>query len=225
MKKKVAFALSVAIVAGSISLVAAKPRENHRNAFRQANSVAVKSENRKETFAVKSNEAKYTKFAGKVRAKGREIKFDVPPVIKSGTTLIPVRAVVESLGANVNWDAASNTVTITKGDKTIVFDLNNSKVYVNGAEVTIEVSPMTINNRTFVPIRFIAEILGEKINYDNNAGDIDIEDDNTQNSTVSQDVYGQTDETVSQDVYGSNNTDNTDNTDNTVVNSVYDEQD
>ncbi|AGB18615.1 copper amine oxidase N-terminal domain-containing protein [Thermoanaerobacterium thermosaccharolyticum] len=222
MKKMVAFALSVAIVAGSISLAAAKPRENHRNTLRQANAVTVKSEDRQEVSFGKSNEAKYTKFAGKVRAKGKEIKFDIPPVIKSGTTLIPVRAVVESLGANVNWDAASNTVTITKGDKTIVFDLNNSKVYVNGTEVTISMPAMEISNRTFVPLRFIAESLGVKINYDNNTGNIDIEDDNTQNSTVSQDVYGQTDETVIQDVYGS---DNTDNTDNTVVNSVYDEQD
>ncbi|MGJ7046186.1 copper amine oxidase N-terminal domain-containing protein [Thermoanaerobacterium thermosulfurigenes] len=222
MKKLVAFALSIVLVISSISLVIAKPRENNRKTTKSVEVVSQRNENGQIESEDRVTEAKYTKFAGKMKANGREIKFDIPPVIKSGTTLIPVRAVVKSLGANVNWDAASNTVTITKGDKTIVFDLNNSKVYVNGTEVTIEVPPMTINNRTFVPIRFIAEILGEKINYDNNTGNIDIEDDNTQNSTVSQDVYGQTDETVSQDVYGSNDTDNTDNT---VVNSVYDEQD
>jgi hypothetical protein len=218
----VGFALSVAIVAGSISLAAAKPRENHRNTLRQESSFAVKSENEQKVLYGKNNEAEYTAYHGKVRAKGREVKFDVSPVIKSGTMLIPVRAVVESLGANVNWDAATNTVTITKGDTTIVFDLNSSKVYVNGSEVTLSMPAMEISNRTFVPLRFIAESLGVKINYDNNTGNIDIEDDNTQNSTVSQDVYGQTDETVSQEVYGSNDTDNTDNT---VVNSVYDEQD
>ncbi|MGF7399203.1 copper amine oxidase N-terminal domain-containing protein [Thermoanaerobacterium thermosaccharolyticum] len=103
-----------------------------------------------------------------------------------------------------------------KGDTTIVFDLNSSKVYVNGSEVTLSMPAMEISNRTFVPLRFIAESLGVNINYDNNTGNIDIEDDNTQNSTVSQDVYGQTDETVSQEVYGS---------DDTVVNSVYGEQD
>ncbi|MEG6570640.1 copper amine oxidase N-terminal domain-containing protein [Thermoanaerobacterium thermosaccharolyticum] len=216
MKRIVAFALSVAIVAGSISLVAAKPRENHRNTLRQANAVTVKSEDRQEVSFGKSNEVKYTKFAGKMKANGREIKFDIPSVVKSGTTLIPVRAVVESLGANVNWDAATNTVTITKGDTTIVFDLNSSKVYVNGSEVTLSMPAMEISNRTFVPIRFIAETLGVNINYDDKTGNVDIDDGNEQGSTVSQSVYGQTDDTVSQDVYGS---------DDTVTNSVYGEQD
>ncbi|MDI3310145.1 MAG: copper amine oxidase N-terminal domain-containing protein [Thermoanaerobacterium sp.] len=215
MKKMVAIALSVAIVAGSISLVAAKPRENHRNALRQSSVVTVKSENRQEVSFGKSNEADYSWYHGKVRAKGREVKFDVAPVIKSGTMLIPVRAVVESLGANVNWDAATNTVTITKDGTTIVFDLNSSKVYVNGSEVTLSMPAMEISNRTFVPIRFIAETLGVNINYDDKTGDVDIEDESQQGSTVSQSVYGQTDDTVSQGVYGS---------DDTVVNSVYGEQ-
>ncbi|WP_434578915.1 copper amine oxidase N-terminal domain-containing protein [Thermoanaerobacterium thermosaccharolyticum] len=222
MKKIVAFALSIVLVISSISLVIAKPRENNRKTTKSVEVVSQRNENGQIESEDRVTAVKYTKFAGKMKANGREIKFDIPPVVKSGTTLIPVRAVVESLGANVNWDAASNTVTITKGDKTIVFDLNNSKVYVNGTEVTISMPAMEISNRTFVPLRFIAESLGVKINYDNNTGNIDIEDDNTQNSTVSQDVYGQTDETVSQEVYGSNDTDNTDNT---VVNSVYDEQD
>ncbi|AST58611.1 copper amine oxidase [Thermoanaerobacterium thermosaccharolyticum] len=216
MKRIVAFALSVAIVAGSISLVAAKPRENHRNVTKPANAVTVKSEDRQEASVVKSNEANYTLYHGKVRTKGREVKFDVSPVIKSGTMLIPVRAVVESLDADVNWDAATNTVTITKGDTTIVFDLNSSKVYVNGSEVTLSMPAMEISNRTFVPIRFIAETLGVNINYDDKTGNVDIDDGNEQGSTVSQSVYGQTDDTVSQDVYGS---------DNTVTNSVYGEQD
>lgn len=222
MKKMVAFALSIVLVISSISLVIAKPRENNRKTTKSVEVVSQRNENGQIESEDRVTAVKYTKFAGKMKANGREIKFDIPPVVKSGTTLIPVRAVVESLGANVNWDAASNTVTITKGDKTFVFDLNNSKVYVNGTEVTISMPAMEISNRTFVPLRFIAESLGVKINYDNNTGNIDIEDDNTQNSTVSQDVYGQTDETVSQEVYGSNDTDNTDNT---VVNSVYDEQD
>ncbi|MDE4541387.1 MULTISPECIES: copper amine oxidase N-terminal domain-containing protein [unclassified Thermoanaerobacterium] len=216
MKKIVAFALSAAIVIGSVSLVAAKPRENHRNALRQESAITVKSESREEVSFGKSKEVNYTFYHGKVRAKGREIKFDVPPVIKSGTMLIPVRAVVESLGANVNWDAATNTVTITKGGTTIVFDLNGSKVYVNGSEVTLSMPAMEISNRTFVPIRFIAETLGVNINYDDKTGDVDIEDGNQQGSTVSQSVYGQTNDTVSQDVYGS---------DDTVTNSVYGEQD
>lgn len=200
MKKMVVFMLSIVLVISSISLVIAKPKAYYRKTTKSTQ-VVSKRNSQAEAKIIRITDVKYTKFAGRMRARGREIKFDVPPVIKSGTTLIPVRAVVESLGANVNWDAASNTVTITKDDKTVVFDLNNSKVYVNGAEVTIDMPPMKISSRMFVPLRFIAENLGIKINYDNKTGDIDIEDDDAQNSTVSQDVYD-SDNTVINSVYG-----------------------
>jgi len=212
----VAFALSIVLVISSISLVIANPRENNRKTTRSVKVVSQRNENGQIESDDRATEVEYTKFAGKMKANGREIKFDIPPVVKSGTTLIPVRAVVESLGANVNWDAATNTVTITKGGTTIVFDLNGSKVYVNGSEVTLSMPAMEISNRTFVPIRFIAETLGVNINYDDKTGDVDIEDGSQQGSTVSQSVYGQTDETVSQGVY---------NSDDTVTNNVYGEQD
>lgn len=103
------------------------------------------------------------------------IKFDTPPVIKEGRTLIPVRAISESLGAHVDWNAEEKIVTITKEEKVIVFYLAENKVYVNDNEVEIDVPAEVMNNRTMVPIRFIAEQLGLKVQWDEELQVIEIE--------------------------------------------------
>lgn len=112
---------------------------------------------------------------GRLRARGREIAFrDAFPVIKAGRTLIPVRAVTETLGAKVGWDPETSTITITRDDITIVINLGSREYTVNGEVKTFDVPAQLINNRTFVPLRYIAEELGEKVSYDPETGDVNI---------------------------------------------------
>lgn len=125
----------------------------------------------------------YKKIDGaKIKINNRFINFDVPPVIKSGRTLIPVRAVTEGLGAKVEWDGALSLVTITSPDGLIKIELflNSGDVWVieDGVRtnVTLDVAPALHNNRTFVPLRFIAETFGLKVAYDDKTGEIDIDD-------------------------------------------------
>lgn len=104
-----------------------------------------------------------------------DAKFDTPPVIKEGRTLIPVRAISEAMGADVTWNAEEKIVTITKDDKVIEFNLIENKVIVDEAEVTIDVPAEVMNNRTMVPLRFIAEQLGLNVEYDEEMQTIVIE--------------------------------------------------
>lgn len=104
-----------------------------------------------------------------------DTKFDTPPVIKEGRTLIPVRAISEGMGAEVEWNAEEKIVTITKGDKVIVFELTENKVFVDDVETIIDVPAKVMNNRTMVPLRFIAEQLGLKVGYDEEMQTIVIE--------------------------------------------------
>lgn len=104
-----------------------------------------------------------------------EAKFDTPPVIKEGRTLIPVRAISEAMGADVAWNAEENTVTITKDDKVIIFNLTENKVYVDETEIIIDVPAEVMNNRTMVPLRFIAEQFGLNVEYDDEMQTIVIE--------------------------------------------------
>jgi len=111
-----------------------------------------------------------------VLVNGVLMKFDVPPVIKQNRTLIPVRAITESLGAEVKWDPKlPDIVTIVKTVDgkviTVVIDLKTGIVTKSvdstaPVEVDFDVKPQLVNNRTLVPIRFLAETFGMKVDYD-----------------------------------------------------------
>jgi len=113
----------------------------------------------------------------KVRVRKQELKFDVPPVIKEGRTLVPVRAITQGLGATVDWDAENKTVTVIRGEDTVVLTLGSNVVTVNGEPVTLDVPAQLVSNRTFVPLRFLGEIFKQKVSYDEETGDIDIDDE------------------------------------------------
>ncbi|MFZ5649969.1 MAG: copper amine oxidase N-terminal domain-containing protein [Bacillota bacterium] len=125
---------------------------------------------------VKTPPARQKGINPSVKVRGYELKFDVPPVIKEGRTLIPVRAIMNSLGAEVKWDGATKTVTVIRGEQTIVFVLDSRTVTVNGAEQQIDYPAQLISSRTFVPIRFIAETFGAKVSYDENSDTVIVED-------------------------------------------------
>ncbi len=97
---------------------------------------------------------------------GNKAVFDVPPRILNGRTLIPVRSVFESLGAQVLWEESTETVSILKGSKTIKLKAGSNWVYVNGKQVEIDIPVSIINGRVMVPVRFIAEELEFKVTWD-----------------------------------------------------------
>lgn len=102
-------------------------------------------------------------------------KFDTPPVIKQGRTLIPVRAVSEAMGAAVEWNDEEKIVTITKDEIVITLNLAENKVFVGEEEYSLDVSAEVMNNRTMVPLRFIAEQLGLNVEWDEELQTIEIE--------------------------------------------------
>ncbi len=107
--------------------------------------------------------------------KGAKVKFDTPPVIKSGRTLIPVKALSEAFGAEVKWISAERKVLITKDNTEIVLQLDNNKIYVNGVESKIDVPACSINGRTVVPIKFIVEKMGLLVKWDSDSQVVEIE--------------------------------------------------
>lgn len=79
------------------------------------------------------------------------------PVVINDRTLLPVRAIVEELGGAVAWDGDTQTVTLHYGEDEIKLVIDSLDAYVNGLAQTIDVAPTIINDRTMLPIRFVAE--------------------------------------------------------------------
>lgn len=115
---------------------------------------------------------------------GEELKFDTPPVIKEGRVLIPVRAVVNALGAEVKWDQETKTVTITKDGKTVILQLESKTAIVDGQEVKLDVPAGIQNGRTIVPLRFIMQAFNSNVEWDGENNTVII-DDNEQDLTNS----------------------------------------
>lgn len=92
--------------------------------------------------------------------------LDVAPYTVNDRTVVPVRVISESFGADVAWDGATDTVTITKGETVIKLTIGKATATVNGSEVALDVAPFTQNGRTLVPVRFVTEGLGYKVDYE-----------------------------------------------------------
>jgi len=104
--------------------------------------------------------------------------LDQPPVIKEGRVLVPVRALTTAFGASVDYDAETKTVTVVKGETTLVLSLGDLTATVNGEPYELDVSPASINGRTVVPLRFIAEAMGLNVSYDPNTGTVEVDENN-----------------------------------------------
>jgi hypothetical protein len=92
--------------------------------------------------------------------------MDVAPYIKGDRTYVPMRYLGEILGAEVVWDDAARTVTLTKGDTTVVFTIGSTSYTVNGEAKTADVAPEITNDRTMLPARFVAEAFGAVVGWD-----------------------------------------------------------
>jgi hypothetical protein len=97
---------------------------------------------------------------------GKVQSYDQSPVIKNGSTLVPLRGIFESLGATINYESSTQTVTGTKGKTTVVLQIGSETATKNDSTVTLAQSAQIVNGRTMVPLRFIGEALGAQLSWD-----------------------------------------------------------
>ena len=90
--------------------------------------------------------------------------YDQPPIIENGRTLVPLRGVFESLGASVDWDQ-ENRIIRAKRDREVMLQIGRQEAYIDNQKVVLDVSPMILNGRTLVPIRFVSEAMGANVEW------------------------------------------------------------
>lgn len=91
---------------------------------------------------------------------GNDMQIDeqgTVPVIVNDRTLLPVRAVVEQMGGTVDWNGETQEVTLTYGEDEIKLTIDSTEALLNGEMQALDVAPTVMNDRTMLPIRFIAE--------------------------------------------------------------------
>jgi hypothetical protein len=95
---------------------------------------------------------------------------DAAPFIQNGRTFVAVRPIGDALGATINWDAATQTVTLTKPGEVVTIVIGASTIKIDRAGVVTEYptdAPAQIKDgRTYLPFRAIGEAMGYEVNFD-----------------------------------------------------------
>ncbi|WP_017756672.1 NHL domain-containing protein [Calidifontibacillus oryziterrae] len=95
------------------------------------------------------------------------IQFDdAKPKMVNSRTLIPLRAVTETFGYEVDWNAETKGITIINGEQTVVLTVGDKNVKGTNT-FTMDVAPEVeaTTNRTYVPLRFIAEAFNLQVDW------------------------------------------------------------
>lgn len=100
---------------------------------------------------------------------GKPIVFDVAPATVNDRTFVPLRAIGEALGAVVDWSEEEQKVTMTREgvqNELVIGSLKARRTDADGTkEITLDAAPFTANDRTLVPVRYIAESFDMKVDW------------------------------------------------------------
>lgn len=106
-----------------------------------------------------------------------EVEMDVPPDVRDGRTMVPIRVVAEALGADVEWVQNTQQIIMTRAGVTVTMTLNSTTATIDGEAVEMDVAPYATEGRTLIPARYVAEFFGQKVDWDGNRRQVLITED------------------------------------------------
>lgn len=95
----------------------------------------------------------------------RQLTLDVPPMIISSRTMVPLRFIGDAFGARTDYNANTKGITITLGGTVIRLTVNSKTAMIGSKTVTLDSPATVIRGRTLVPTRFISEAFGAKVDW------------------------------------------------------------
>lgn len=87
------------------------------------------------------------------------------PISQDGTNLVPLNLISTQLGYKVDWTKSTKTVTVHNKDRMVILTIGSKTASVNGKNVQMDTVAQVRDNRTYVPLRFITENMGAKVEY------------------------------------------------------------
>jgi len=137
--------------------------------------VNPKLKERIEFYGITVDKKLVTLIIGNKNAKvnDKNIPIDVAPFIDkaSNRTLVPLRFIGEALGASIDWDNKERKAIYKLGDETLYFWVGKKEAEIiigknYSKKISLDVAPIIVNSRTFVPVRYVSELLGAKVDWD-----------------------------------------------------------
>lgn len=100
--------------------------------------------------------------------------LDAPPTVINGRTMVPLRFISDAFGCEINWSKEEQKISITRYDMKMVLWVGKNQAEINGQQVKIDAPPVIVGGRTMVPLRFIAEPFGAKVEWNAQTKEITI---------------------------------------------------
>lgn len=97
---------------------------------------------------------------------GQEANNDVPPLLEDGRMLVPIRDIAEPLEAEVSWDGLTKTVTVSRSGVSLTLQVGSETAVLDGQKIALSVPVRLFSGRTMVPLRFISEAFGARVEWD-----------------------------------------------------------
>ena len=131
---------------------------------------ALSAEGEKEKYVLKIGSPEIKTEKGE---KSETVTIDVVPVIDNSRTMIPLRGLLEAMGATLTWDGEAQKITVTKEETVIEMQIYNKLVYVKkylggkyrDLRYTMDTPPKIRDSRTLIPVRFVSEHLGYNVTW------------------------------------------------------------
>jgi hypothetical protein len=136
-----------------------------------------------------------------VKIDGAAVIFpDQKPYIDSNNrTLVPMRAPMEAMGATVDWNDDTRQAIFEKDGINAVFTIGSKTYTVNGVKKTMDTQAVITGDRTCIPIRFAAEAIGARVDWDHNTYTVLISTTGATNGTAKTVVLEKSNDTSSRD--------------------------
>jgi hypothetical protein len=100
-----------------------------------------------------------------ININGHNVDADPAPILKNGSVFVPLRGVLENLGAKVTYDAPTSRIDILQSGKRYSLKVGDTAVAVEDSAATLSSAPFLLGGRAFVPLRDLAELFGYKVQW------------------------------------------------------------
>lgn len=118
-----------------------------------------------------------------LKINGSDVAVATPYVV-NGTTLVPLRVITEAFGAEVDWKAETQEITIRYAEVTILLQIGKRSALVNAQELPMLEAPELSDGNTMVPLRFITENFGADVSYDAETAGITVVKETTVSNSI-----------------------------------------
>lgn len=137
-----------------------------------SNTVVSASAQQSSSSTAPAKKETYTKTTSTIKMDDQIV--EIGGIIEDNRTLVEMRPLCDLLGIQIEWDGYSSTAICTKGDTLFKLKVGSTSATVNGVGALLDVAPKLVDDKTVLPVRFIAEAIGKTINYNAETNTIEI---------------------------------------------------